>query len=94
MGSLSHPGLGSFHLVRMSQIRFHDSDCELTLIGWLELKIKQVNLMVGLRSYLYLKSEIWKTEAKGSKIAKIHDLPQLQYCEFKRARDVVVWGGE
>lgn len=94
MGSLSHPGLGSFHSVRMSQIRVHDSDCELTLIGWLELKIKQVNPMVSLRSYLYLKSEIWETKAGGSKIAKIYDLPQLQYCEFKRARAGVVWGGE
>lgn len=86
MGYLSHPGLCSFHLVRMFQIRVHDSDCELTLVGWLELKIKQVSLMTGLRSNLDLKSEIWETEAGGSKVAKIQDLPQLQYCEFKRAR--------
>lgn len=92
MGYLSHPGLCSFHSVRMFQIRVHDSDCELTLVGWLELKIKQVSLMTGLSSNLDLKSEIWETEAGGSKVAKIQDLPQLQYCEFKGAR--AGWHGE
>lgn len=50
--------------------------------------------MAGLRSNLYLKSEIWETEVGGSKIAKIQDLSQLQYCEFKRIRARVACGGE
>lgn len=33
--------------------------------------------MTGLRSNLDLISEIWETEAGGSKVAKIQDLPQL-----------------
>lgn len=92
MGSLSQPGLGSFHSVRMSQIRVHDSDCELTLVGWLELKIKQVNPMVGLRSYLYLKSEIWETEAGGSKIAKIKIY--LSYSIVSSREPELGWYGE